>query len=239
MLEELDKQIKAYDKTVERLAEKYPDTQVIAQPNGVGLLMALVFPLTLEDKTRFKSSRQVGAYLGLRPKKDQSGETDKQSRITKAGDTSSRRLLVNCANYIPGPFGADSELRRWGLMLAERGGKNARGRAKVAVARKLAVLMHRLWVTGEEYQAMGYKRKTATSTRWRRQPGGKRDWWYCQREASTCSSNHEPPRPGDCVERLELQARSTDGSTRRFGPQYAPGPGKGPYESADGSVAER
>lgn len=136
--------------------------EIVSQPNGVGVLTALVFILTLEDKTRFRKSRSVGAFLGLRPRKSQSGDNDPQLRITKAGDAYVRRLLVSSANYILGPFGADSDLRRWGLQLAERGGKNARRRAKVAVARKLAVLMHRLWVTGEVYQALGYRdQKTA------------------------------------------------------------------------------
>jgi len=124
------------------------------------VLTALVFLLTLEDKTRFKNSRTAGAFLGLRPRKDQSGSHDPQLRITKAGDTFVRRLLVNSANYVLGPFGQDSDLRRWGLKLAERGGgKNAKKRAKVAVARKLAVLMHRLWVSGEIYEPVGYQRK--------------------------------------------------------------------------------
>jgi transposase len=101
----------------------------------------------------------VGAFVGFNPKRDQSGDTDKQLGITKAGDPFLRRLAVISANYILGPFGEDSELRRWGLMLAQRGGKNAKRRAKVAVARKLMVLMHRLWVTGEEYQPLGYRQQ--------------------------------------------------------------------------------
>lgn len=101
----------------------------------------------------------AGAFLGLRPRKGQSGDDDPQLRITKAGDPFVRRLLVTSANYILGPFGKDSDLRRWGLELAKRGGKNAKKRAKVAVARKLAVLMHRLWVTGEVYQPLGYQHK--------------------------------------------------------------------------------
>ncbi len=155
-LEKLEIQIKLQDLAVEQLARKYPDVEVVSQVNGVGTLTALVFLLTLEDKNRFKKSRTVGAFIGLRPRKDQSGDTDKQLPITKAGDPFLRRLLVNCANQILGPFGKDTDLRRWGLELASRGGKNAKKRATVAVARKLAVLMHRLWVTGEEYQPVGY-----------------------------------------------------------------------------------
>jgi hypothetical protein len=132
------------------------------QAQGSGfthLLTALVFLLTLEDKARFKKSRAVRAFIGFNPKQDQSGDIDKQLGITKAGDTFLRRLAGNSANFILGPFGEDSDLRRWGLQLAQRGGKNAKRRAKVAVARKLVVLMHQLWVTEEEYKPLGYNTK--------------------------------------------------------------------------------
>jgi transposase len=105
---------------------------------------------------KFKKSRDVGAFIGFNPRQDQSGDIDKQLGITKAGDTFLRRLAVTSAHFILGPFGEDSDLRRWGLRLAQRGGKNAKKRAVVAVARKLVVLMHRLWVTGEEYKPLGY-----------------------------------------------------------------------------------
>lgn len=158
-LKAIQEAIAKEDKAIERLAKKYPDVEVLAQPNGVGVLTALVFLLTLEDKSRFASSRSVGAFVGLRSKKKQSGDDDPELRITKAGDPFLRRLLVQCGNYILGPFGKDSDLRRWGLKLAQHGGKNARKRAKVAVARKLSVLMHRLWVTGEVYEPLGYGKK--------------------------------------------------------------------------------
>lgn len=156
-LEHVDEQLKQYDGTLIKMAKRYPDTEVVSQPSGVGIITSLVFVLTLADKRRFEKSRMVGAYVGLKPKRDQSGDVDKQLPITKAGDIYLRRLLVSSANFILGPFGQDSDLRRWGLALAERGGKNGRKRAKVAVARKLAVLMHRLWVTGEIYQPLGYR----------------------------------------------------------------------------------
>jgi transposase len=158
-LEALNQQIAAHDKTLEQLAKKYPDVVAVSQPKGVGILTALVFLLTLEDKRRFQKSRTVGAFVGLTPRRDQSGDTDKQLGITKAGDTFLRRLAVESANYILGPFGEDSDLRRWGLQMAQRGGKNAKRRAKVAVARKLVVLMHRLWVSGEVYQPLGYNQQ--------------------------------------------------------------------------------
>lgn len=162
LLGHVEDAIKTCDKTVEQLAKKHPEVELIAQPSGVGLLTALVFLLTLEDKTRFKSSRTVGAFVGLRPRMNQSGDQDPQLRITKAGDPFLRRLLIQCASYILGPFSPDSDVKRWGTELAKRGGKNGRKRARVAVARKLAVLMHRLWVTGAVYEPLGYdKARTA------------------------------------------------------------------------------
>jgi transposase len=140
--------------------DRYPETGALRQVKGVGALTALGFVLTLEDPSRFAKSRTVGAYLGLRPRSRQSGEQQPQLRITKAGDELLRRYLVAASQYILGPFGPDTELRRFGLKLAERGGKAAKKRAVVAVARKLSVLLHRLWVTGEEYQAIGYGQST-------------------------------------------------------------------------------
>jgi transposase len=117
-------------------------------------LSALAFVLTIGDADRFVRSRDVGGWLGLRPRQKDSGQSSPQLRITKAGDQYLRRILVSCAHYIVGPFGPDTDLRRWGLKLCERGGRNAKKRAVVAVARKLAVLLHRLWVTGEAYEPL-------------------------------------------------------------------------------------
>jgi len=141
----LDKKIK------ELISAKYPEAQTLQQVQGVGPVTALAYILTLEDPSRFSKSRMVGPYLGLTPRRDQSGDTDKQLRITKAGNVYLRKLLVGCAQYIMGPFGPDSDLRRHGMSIASRGGKNARKRAVVAVARKLSILLHRLWVGGMEY----------------------------------------------------------------------------------------
>jgi transposase len=121
---------------------------------GVGALTALAYVLTLEDPARFPNGRAVGSFLGLRPKRKQSGERDPQLRITKGGDPMARRLLVTAAQYILGPFGPDTDLRRVGQRLAARGGKAAKKRAIVAVARKLSVLLHRLWITGEVYEPL-------------------------------------------------------------------------------------
>jgi transposase len=159
ILEELEERITALDGKIEELATRYPDVEVVGQPKGVGTLTALIFLLTLEDKKRFVKSREAAPFIGLTPKKKKSGADDPQLHITKAGSPFLRRLLVQSAHYILGPFGEDSDLRRWGLRLCQRGGKAAKKRARVAVARKLAVLMHRLWVTGEEYQPVGYATK--------------------------------------------------------------------------------
>ncbi len=149
-LEQLSQQIREYDAEIERLGrEVYPETQPLQAVSGVGALTALTFVLTLEDPRRFDKSRQVGPALGLVPRRDQSGDHEPQLRITKCGDTYLRQLLVNCAHYILGPFGHDCDLRRWGLKLVERGGKNAKKRAVISMARKLATLLHHLWRSGE------------------------------------------------------------------------------------------
>lgn len=148
-------QIRAYDRQIETLCQaQYPETRSLQQVSGVGPLTALAFVLTLEDPSRFPKSRDLGPALGLVPRRDQSGDRDPQLGITKSGNAFLRRLLVGSAHYILGPFGPDCALRRWGLELADRGGKNAKKRALVAVARKLAVLLHHLWKTGQTYDPL-------------------------------------------------------------------------------------
>ena len=149
----LSKQIHAADQQVAQLTKaKYPEAAALPKVPGVGPLTALTFVLTIGDEKRFISSREVGCYLGLRPRQQQSGERDPPWGITKAGDGYLRMLLVECAQHVLGVFGPDTALRRWGLRLAERGGKNAKRRAIVAVARQRAVLLHRLWVTKKPYE---------------------------------------------------------------------------------------
>jgi len=156
----LNEKIKEYDRRIEELAaERYTETELLRQVSGVGSLTALTFVLTLEDPQRFAQSRSVGAYLGLAPGTDQSGEKDPQKRISGEGDELLRRLLVSSAHYILGPFAPDSDLKRHGEKIAQRGGKNAKKRAVVAVARKLSVLLHRLWVSGEVYEALRNARR--------------------------------------------------------------------------------
>ena len=152
-LDALNERIKHLDRELEVLAdERYPATQRLRQVPGVGPLTALGFVLTVEDPGRFPDTREVGAYLGLVPRRDQSGLTDKQLPISKRGNVQLRCLLVNCAHYILGPFGPPSHLRAAGERIAARGGKSAKKRAVIAVARKLAVTLLALWKSGAEYQ---------------------------------------------------------------------------------------
>ena len=153
-LEDVRRRIAQYDAQIEQLQRKYPAAIRLQQIAGVGPLISLTFVLTLDDRERFTKSRQIGSYLGLRPRQRDSGEQQPQLRITKAGDRYLRSLLIQGAQYILGRFGPDTDLKRWGLKLAARGGKNAKKLAVVAVARKPVVLMHRLWVEGSEYQPL-------------------------------------------------------------------------------------
>jgi transposase len=151
----LSEQIKTLDAAIKEMAEeRYPETGLLDQVPGVGILTAQCFLLTIEDPTRFPQARAVASYLGLRPRQADSGSLSPQLRITKAGDAQLRSLLVGAAQYILGPFGPDTDLRRWGLALAQRGGKSSKKRAVVAVARKLSVLLLRLWQTGEVYEPL-------------------------------------------------------------------------------------
>jgi transposase len=151
----LTERIQKYDRKLEEISkESYPETDLLRRVEGMGPLTALTFVLTLEDPHRFEKSRSVGAYLGLVPATDRSGDSDPQKRISKEGDQMLRKLLVSSAHYILGPFGSDSDLRRHGEKIASRGGKNSKKRAAVAVARKLSVLLHRLWISGELYDPL-------------------------------------------------------------------------------------
>jgi len=154
-IESLTTRIKECEAELEQIARtEYPETELLKQVQGVGTLIALTFVLTVEDPGRFERSRDVGCYVGLRPKRGDSGEKHPQLRITKEGDNYLRKMLVQGSHYILGRRGPDTDLKRWGQKLAGRGGKNAKKRAVVAVARKLAILLHRLWVTGEVYEPL-------------------------------------------------------------------------------------
>jgi len=163
-LESLSEQIREYNERIEGLAEQsYPQVQPLKQVKGVGTLIALTFLLTLEDPHRFRKSRDVGCYLGLQPGRRNSGQSEPHMHISKEGDPYLRTLLVQGAQHILGPFGPDCDLRRWGLKLAERGGRSGKKRAIIAVARKLAVLLHHLWVSGEVYEPLHNSGRTTVA----------------------------------------------------------------------------
>lgn len=155
VIEVMTLQINEMDRAVKRLCEEvYPETERLMQVPGVGPLTALAFVLTVDDPRRFTRARDVGPYLGLVPGRDQSGATDKQLRITKAGDRMMRTLLVQSAHHHIGPFGKDTTIRRWAHARLGRGGAGMKKRTTIAVARRLAVLLLRLWVNGERYEPL-------------------------------------------------------------------------------------
>jgi len=161
---ELSQRIRAFDRTLAKLAkEHYPEVQHLQQIDGVGPVISVAFVLSVEDPKRFRSSRKVGAWLGLCPRSHASGDSNPQLRISKAGDARLRRLLVQGAQRVLGRFGADCDLRRYGLAIAARGGKTAKKRAVVAVARKLAVLMHQLWTTSANYDPLHHAKRRAAA----------------------------------------------------------------------------
>jgi len=163
-IESLNQRIAEYDRRIEQIAKEiYPQMALLKQVKGVGTLIALAYVLTLDDPHRFRRSRDAGCFVGLRPGRRNSGMSQPQLHISKEGDVYLRTMLVQGAHYILGPFGEDSDLRRWGLRLAERGGKNAKKRAVVAVARKLAVLLHKLWVSGEVYEPLRNNHKVVAA----------------------------------------------------------------------------
>lgn len=160
----LTERIEKLDRELEQIARKeYPETALLRQVHGVGTLIALTFVLTIDDKERFGRSRDVGCYVGMRPRRGDSGESQPQLRITKEGDPYLRKLLVQGAHCVLSRRAPDSDLKRWGSQLAARGGKRGKKIAVVAVARKLAVLLHRLWVTGEVYEPLRNARLAAAA----------------------------------------------------------------------------
>lgn len=161
-LAELTRRIREMERTLDRLGrERYPQTQRLRQVHGVGPLTSLAFVLVIGDPTRFSRPRQVGAYLGLTPGRSQSGDCDPGMPITKQGDALLRQILVQSAHYILGPFGEDSDLRRFGQRLMDRGGPGARRRAVVAVARRLAVVLLHLWRSGDDYDPLFVDKRRA------------------------------------------------------------------------------
>lgn len=155
VLDELSAQIRGLDKVIKEAVENdYPEAQWLQQITGVGHLTSLCFVLVIEDPHRVADARDVGAYLGLVPRRDQSGDSDRQLPISKTGNQYMRKLLVQSAHYILGHFGPDCDLRRHGLKLAAKGGKGAKKKAVIAVARKLAVIMLTLWQNQSDYEPL-------------------------------------------------------------------------------------
>jgi transposase len=155
LIEALSKSIAEYDKQIPAICrERYPQTALLTQVTGVGDLTALVYVLTVGDPLRFDDPRNVGAYLGITPRRKQSGDGDPPLRISKSGDRMMRTLLVQCAHHILRAKSPDSDLKRFGTKLASHGGKTAKKRAVVATARKLSVLLLALWRSGAVYQPL-------------------------------------------------------------------------------------
>jgi transposase len=151
-VDQLSVQIQAYGQQIENIGQdQYPQAVLLQEVSGVGPITALTFVLTIGDPWRFAHNRDIGAYLGLVPRRSQTGQSDPELSITKAGNRYLRNLLVQCSHYILGPFGPDSNLRRSGERIASHGGKNAKKRARVAVARRLAVMLLSMLKTGESY----------------------------------------------------------------------------------------
>jgi transposase len=172
VVEQISEQIGECDEELAKMAKRYPEVKVLQQVYGVGPLIALTFVLTLDDATRFAHSRDVGPYLGLTPRHHDSGESQPELGISKAGDGLLRSLLVQGAHCMLRKGAPDSDLRAWGLEKMGNGGKRAKKRAIVGVARKLAVLLHHLWVTGEVYDPQ-YNRKAAEAAAARAKGKGK------------------------------------------------------------------
>jgi transposase len=163
-VEAISQQIAVYDRQIEEISKRYPEIQLLKPVYGVGPVIALAFVLTLEDAQRFGHSRDVGPFLGLQPRQRESGKSQPELGISKAGDGLLRSLLVQGAHCILRKGAPESDLRDWGLEHLGRGGKNAKRRTVVAVARKLAVLLHVLWANGVVYDPL-YNRKAAEAAK--------------------------------------------------------------------------
>lgn len=163
-VEAISQQIGVYDEKIAEIAQRYPEVELLTQVYGVGILIGLTYILTIEDAERFQHSRDVGAFLGIQPKQRESGDSQPELGISKTGDRLLRSYLVQAAHCMLRQGAPDSDLRAWGLGKMGAGGKRAKRRALVGMARKLAVLLHRLWVMGEVYDPL-YNRKAAQAAK--------------------------------------------------------------------------
>jgi transposase len=146
--EAVERQIVDLDRKVMRLARNDADVRRLMTAPGVGAITALCFLATIDDPTRFRRSRSVGAYVGLTTRRYASGEIDWTGRISKCGDKMLRSYLYEAANVLLTRVAKWSTLKAWGIRLAKRKGLR---KAKVAVARKLAVILHRMWLDSTEF----------------------------------------------------------------------------------------
>ena len=146
----LDQEFKETQKRLYAIARGNPPTRRLMTMHGVGAIVALTFSSAIDDPARFRSSRMVGAHFGLTPRKYQSGETDVTGRISKIGDHGVRVALYEAANVILTRAVKGSDLKSWALRVAKRAGMK---KAKVALARKLAVVLHRMLASGANFIA--------------------------------------------------------------------------------------
>jgi transposase len=146
---QLREQIAIFDKAVRALVRQSPTCRLLMSVPGIGALSVLAYVSTVEDPGRFRRSRTVGAHLGLTPRKYQSGEIDRNGRISRCGDGLARTLMDEAAVVILTRVKRDSNLKDWALSIARRSGP---GKARVALARKLSVVLHAIWRSGEPFR---------------------------------------------------------------------------------------
>jgi transposase len=145
----LQREFNAFERRVRAMARSNARTRLLMSTPAVGPIVALTYAAAIDDPARFKSSKQAGSHFGLTPKKYQSGETDRSGRISKIGDASVREALYEAAHImLTKPVKHCSELKGWAMRIARRAGMN---KAKVALARKLAVILHRMLANGTPF----------------------------------------------------------------------------------------
>ena len=178
--EVLLREFKGFEKRVRTMARHNEQAKLLMSTTGVGAIISLTYAAAIDDPARFESSKVVGAHYGMTPKKYQSGQTDYNGRISKIGDASVRRALWQAAHVILTRSVKDSALKTWGLSVAKRKGM---AKAKVALARKLAVVMHRMLVDGKSFDPALPKQAAAARMRSPRPPS-----------VAACSSPSRPLR---------------------------------------------
>lgn len=147
---QLREQVASFDKAIRVLIKASPTCRLLMSVPGIGVLSALAYVSTVEDPARFAKARSVGAHLGLTPRQYQSGEMDRSGRISRCGDGLTRTLLYEAAGVILSRIKKPSSLSNWACAIAKRSGP---GKARVALARKLAVILHSIWRSGEPFRS--------------------------------------------------------------------------------------